>query len=615
MSKLFNKPKIMLWLLVLGLLGLNLVRLNLSYEAPNLLANPGFKVEGLAGWQIAQTGETQASSQPAGTSGTMALALQIPDSSEGSWVGVGQRLDVTPLRRYRLTVNYRLVDATQSSTHLILRVSQFDAAGTLIEANEFSDPRPLQAGGTGESGPPPWPELAYRFVTTEQTAAVQIGIGLVGTQQTVVEIDNAALQLYPTWLSLIRDDPAAVGFVVLLGAYAVYLLGVAWWPIRRKVLVNAGLAMASLILTLGLAEVIIRHIPVNLLSPNWPVGYHISYLDGQSYRLSKNYPASLISDKRGDRHLVMSNSLGVRDIEPPHDGTPIILVLGDSMTFGWAVDDIQNTWPRRLDDEVNVALPAENYHLINAGVSAYNTFQEVSLFEALVEDMAQAGLKPKFVLLSFFSGIWERNMYGPAGRYTVFNGTLLYTLVKEQLLILPGRLARESRFDDLKLIPPDRLNGPHQTLLSHSRLYFILSLLILNRLDNDWDAVPEVDPAAINYEALKSFKDAAEAHHIQPIVAYLPSDKYFRDDRLDEQHALVEQLSSLTQALDLPFIDPFENMQTLGINGDNAKERLTFVYDGHYNAEGNKLYAKALAPLLVDYLTTFQESTLSASDP
>jgi hypothetical protein len=607
MSKLFNKSKIVLPLLILGVFALNLIRLDRSYASPNLLANPGFEVEGVAGWQIAQTGEAQAGSKPAETPGTMALALQIPDSSEGSWVGVGQHLDITPLRRYRLTATYRLVDATQSSARLILRVSQFDAAGTLLEAEEFSDPRPLQAGGTGETGSSSWQKLAYRFVTTERTAAVQIGIGLVGIQQTVVEIDSAGLQLYPTWLSLIRDDPAAIGLILLLGGYGAAMLVVAWWPIRRKILVNAGLATASLILTLGLAEVIIRHIPVNLLSPNWPLGYHISYLDGQSYRLSKNYPASFISDKNGDQHLVMSNSLGVRDIEPPRDGTPIILVLGDSMTFGWAVADIQNTWPRRLNDEMNAALPAEKYHLVNAGVIAYNTFQEVSLFEALVEDMAQAGLKPKFVLLSFFSGIWERNMYGPAGRYTVFNGALLYTLVKEQLLILPGRLARESRFDDLKLIPPGRLNGPHQTLLLNSRLYFILSLLILNQLDNDWDVVPDVDPAAINYEALKSFKDVAEAHHIQPIVAYLPSDKYFRGDRLDEQRALVEQLSSLTQALDLPFIDPFENMQRLGLNGDNAKERLTLIYDGHYSAEGNKLYAKALAPLLVDYLTAFQE--------
>ena len=60
------------------------------------------------------------------------------------------------------------------------------------------------------------------------------------------------------------------------------------------------------------------------------------------------------------------------------------------------------------------------------------------------------------------------------------------------------------------------------------------------------------------------------------------------------------------------FINPYDNMQQLGITGDNAKEKLTLVYNRHYSAAGNLLYAKALAPLVADYLTGLQESAASS---
>jgi hypothetical protein len=484
-------------------------------------------------------------------------------------------VEVAPLERYHFSATYRLAQTTESSPQLIWRVTQFDANGQPLKTDEGAASPSVQA--QAQTG-----TVAHIFVTDERTAKVEVGLGLFGRQATEVTVEGMALRLAPTWPAL-----SAVLVLVGLGGYLA-------WPHRRRVLINAGLALTSLLLTLLAVELLARLIPFNqLVSPNWPSGYHIPYRNGQSYRLAKNFPRTVVTDDQGDRHLVMSNSLGVRDVEAPPD-KDLILVLGDSMTFGWAISDLNDTWPRRLNEE----LPA-NYHVINAGVSGYNTFQEVLLFETLLEDM---GRKPRVVLLSFFSGIWERNYSGPAGRFAVMNDVMMYVLARERLLHLASSLVEQGPVDDLKRIGASHLDAAHQLLLKHSRLYFTLSLLLLLRLEEQWEVPLPADPVAPNRDALWAFKTAAEAHGVLPVVAYLPADNLFTPTKWEKQTVLVAQLTKLCDELELPFLNPYANMQALGITGDNATARLTLVYNRHYSPAGNALYAKALGPLLADYL-------------
>ncbi len=589
----------------LALLALILWRLSQPIITPNLLTNPDFELAELTGWQIVKGGETQARLDlPTDQPENNILVLAIPDTGQGSWVGVGQRLAIAPLQCYRLLTHYRLSNEGQSSAKLVLRISQFDQGGQVVKIEEISNPEPLVTRRINEQLA--WNSQGHTFVTDERAAVIEVGIGLLGTQATNLEIDNLVLEPSPTWLSRVRQDRvASTTSLVLMGVLG-YGLGRVLWPFRRQVLINTGLAVTSLVLTLLAVEILVRFVPINLISPNWPSGYHIPFLDGKSFRLATDYVPTFVMDNDGDRHLAMSNSLGVRDVEVPQaDSQAIVLVLGDSMTFGWAISDVNDTWPRRLDTEVARLAPEahQGYHFVNAGVNGYNTFQEVYLFQTLVEEMERQGVKPKIALLSFFSGIWERNLYGLEGRFSILNGVIMYTSVKQVLPELASRLVDQSQFDDLKLISASRLNATHQFLLSKSRLYFVLSLLLVNRLDENWDALPaNLDPIAINYQALQSFKHVAEANGIQPVVAYLPADNLFTPTKLEKHRQLVEQLSALCQRLDLPLINPYENMKKLGINAENAEQRLTLVYNGHYSAEGNLLYAQALAPLLADYL-------------
>jgi len=75
---------------------------------------------------------------------------------------------------------------------------------------------------------------------------------------------------------------------------------------------------------------------------------------------------------------VSINSDGLRDREYPVSKKEKyrIIVLGDSLTFGWGVEE-EDTFVSILEQKINKLYPAE---IINFGAGNYNTEQEVNLF-------------------------------------------------------------------------------------------------------------------------------------------------------------------------------------------------------------------------------------------
>lgn len=75
---------------------------------------------------------------------------------------------------------------------------------------------------------------------------------------------------------------------------------------------------------------------------------------------------------------VRTNSDGFRDIEraTAHGDRYRIIFLGDSLTFGWGVNESE-TFKARLEAALNRRYPTE---IINFGTGNYNTEQEVNLF-------------------------------------------------------------------------------------------------------------------------------------------------------------------------------------------------------------------------------------------
>jgi len=109
--------------------------------------------------------------------------------------------------------------------------------------------------------------------------------------------------------------------------------------------------------------------------------------------------ARLELDSGSRQALYAINSLGFRDEEFPEEkpeGVFRILVLGDSMTFGPAMN-LEQTYPKVLEELLNESVAAElRFQVINAGVSGYNPYQELATWRG-----AGVALDPDLVIVGF----------------------------------------------------------------------------------------------------------------------------------------------------------------------------------------------------------------------
>jgi lysophospholipase L1-like esterase len=94
---------------------------------------------------------------------------------------------------------------------------------------------------------------------------------------------------------------------------------------------------------------------------------------------------------------VETSSQGLRDRDftlEPKPGVPRILMVGDSLTFGWGVP-FEATFSKRI--EKLFAADGKEVEVINTGVGNWNTVQEVTYFLTKAKDF-----KPNIVVLNFF---------------------------------------------------------------------------------------------------------------------------------------------------------------------------------------------------------------------
>jgi lysophospholipase L1-like esterase len=102
---------------------------------------------------------------------------------------------------------------------------------------------------------------------------------------------------------------------------------------------------------------------------------------------------------------IETNSQGLRDREFSAKGErERILVLGDSVTFGWGVE-ADEAFPKQLESLQATRAGRTPFEVVNAGVWGYNTLQETAYVEA-----GAGGYEPDLVLVGFTSPVTiERN--------------------------------------------------------------------------------------------------------------------------------------------------------------------------------------------------------------
>lgn len=169
---------------------------------------------------------------------------------------------------------------------------------------------------------------------------------------------------------------------------------------KREYLYKCILAIFSVIIVLLLCELTIRlFYPVkkNYDLERWRYALLGTIFHEKPHHFHLHKPNSYFKELYGVE--VKINSKGLRDFEYSYlkpANIYRVLVLGDSITFGWGVP-FEYTYPKYLEKMLNTGDTNVKFQVINTGVGNYNTQSEV-------EFLKKEGLKynPDMIVLGYF---------------------------------------------------------------------------------------------------------------------------------------------------------------------------------------------------------------------
>ena len=125
------------------------------------------------------------------------------------------------------------------------------------------------------------------------------------------------------------------------------------------------------------------------------------------------FPEEIMQQVGRSKVPIRTNSLGLRSpevAEPKPPDSFRILVLGDSVTFGWGLRG-EDTYASQLASRLATLRPNQRYEVVNAGVSGYGTWQE-----SLWLEQTGLGLEPDVVIVQAHLNDAADNLWGTLGR-------------------------------------------------------------------------------------------------------------------------------------------------------------------------------------------------------
>lgn len=206
-------------------------------------------------------------------------------------------------------------------------------------------------------------------------------------------------------------------------------------PRKRRPWMTLLAVLISLIVGLLLAEALVRAadaLGVVDLSPSLadlpaPSQDEIVQLSGDSplyigdqalhHRMAANwsgsFPEEIVQAVGRSEVPIRTNSLGLRSPEIERQkpaGTTRILVLGDSVAFGWGLRG-EDTFASQLASLLATVYPDQRFEVINAGVSGYGTWQELQWLK-----QAGVALEPDVVIVQAHLNDAADNLWGTLGQ-------------------------------------------------------------------------------------------------------------------------------------------------------------------------------------------------------
>jgi lysophospholipase L1-like esterase len=337
---------------------------------------------------------------------------------------------------------------------------------------------------------------------------------------------------------------------------------------RRPLTLRAKIALFvfSVVLATLLGEVVVR-----IGKPGFP-GFRLPQVEHRTVRgLGFEMVPNQIAYSNASK--VAINSVGFRGPEirtGSAAGEPRVLCLGDSMTFGVAVED-HETYPQQLEQLLVQAFPSSRPEVINAGVQRYFTFQEIDLLKAHVQK-----LQPDVVtLMVYINDLSVRRGADYVREYenereqaaTAFRkrAPILYLAAKNSALVELAKIAYFVSRRNRRAVPSLSMNA--------------LQGRSTKRDEPKWQAVEQ---------ELATFRDMAQAHRFKPIVLFVPVRRQIEGDYARSLYPgrLVEHC----RRLGMPTIDAtqmFKESLRAGVDP-------FLPWDDHMSVAGHRLFAETI---------------------
>lgn len=327
-----------------------------------------------------------------------------------------------------------------------------------------------------------------------------------------------------------------------------------------------------------------------LILQKWqPVAFRLSDIPGLIFEMVPNLK---IRDK-----YIETNSMGIRAKEykiPKPQDTFRILVLGDSITYGLALDQ-EKVFSLLLEDKLNSAKKDITYEVINASVPGYNTMQEYIAFINKYYIY-----EPDLVLVGFSS-----NDNSPAYVQEEDSRGAIYVYLKHKLDESNNLFENITPYEMLSISMPNIFHLPvslHRRMMLFSSIYRTITMKLYDFLStkNPYkypsQAYFNIVKAQIEY-AVKQLKIYCQDYGIDLIFLLFPElyDGYSYNDSLSDAKKKLFENNSITYIDLLPYY--LTKVDSL------SKIRLAPKDYCHQGDLGHQLTAEALYNYLVEYLS------------
>lgn len=372
---------------------------------------------------------------------------------------------------------------------------------------------------------------------------------------------------YPAFLSRYSKEYAVLlglaamvaGFVTLLQIPRIYS------ALYRNRFTLFWLLVVSPILTLSAIEAAMRSF--NLLGSEFysEIRRYMSVLTPDEHLYFRN-PVRHRARYQGVE--IETNDLGLRDrsIDEPSGTGERILVLGDSVAFGWGVK-VEDAFPRQL--EKNLTLKGHRARTINSAVPGYNSHQELAFL-----NLYETRIHPDRVVLLYVDNDIDA--------------------------IDPARVHMGVRPDFWK--DP---KGVFDYFLSMSRLYFMARHIVPVLLGQANPSVPDKRSSPGWKDSMNCLVGIAQQcrQRAIPLVVL-----HFRMLPDPISNALDQDLGAMAARERFAYCDTLSWFQ-----GRNIRKLTNSFIDTHPNAEGHRILAEGASRFILEQAIAPGHAPLSAS--